>query len=254
MPTERLAKFVFEIASPERIAILRAVAEAPRRHAEVADRLSITGSETTRHLSRLTAIRLIEKDPEGRYRPTPLADALLVSLPLLDFLSHRGEYLVAHDLAHLEPRFLARLGELNDCRLIEGTYPVIAAQDAALRSARRRIWVVTDHRFEQALPILREKAAQGAEVRVIRPRRALEEERAPPDRVPRNYAVRLVPEVREFLAVLDDQAGLALASRSGPPDLSRMLLITDPTGYRWAEDRFSHLWTHAQEWRVGRSP
>lgn len=252
MPTERLSKFVFEIASSERISILRALHERPLRHSEIAERLSLTGSETTRHLTRLASIRLIEKDPEGRYRPTNLTEALLVGLPFLDFLSRREEYLADHDPLPLGPSFVARLGELNEGRLIDGTYPVIAAQDAGLREARRRIWVVTDHRFEQALPLLREKASQGTDVRVVRPRRALDEERSPSARVDRNYAVRLLPEVRVFLAVLDDQAGLSLPNRSGVPDLSAMFLLTDPKGYRWAEDLFQHLWAQAAEWRAAR--
>jgi predicted transcriptional regulator len=247
--TERLAKFVFEVASPERIGILRGLHERPLRHAELAERLSMTESETTRHLARLASLRLIEKDTEGRYRGTPLAEALLVALPLFDFLSRRDEYIVEHDLAALDPTFVVRLGELNDGRLIDGTYPVIAAQEAALRDAHRRIWVVTDHRFEQALPLLRERASHGADVRVVRPRRALEEERSPVSRVERNYPVRLLPEVRIFLAVLDTQAGLSLPARAGVPDLSRMLLLTDTLGYRWAEDLFRSLWNRAEEWR-----
>jgi predicted transcriptional regulator len=241
---------MFEIASAERIAMLRALAAGGLRHAEVADRLSMTGSETTRHLGRLTASRLVEKDPDGRYRATPLAVVLLQALPLLDFLSLRADYLLTHDLSDLDPAFVVRLGELVDGTIVEGTYPVIAAQDAALRGARRRIWVVSDERFEQAIPVMREKAAAGAEVRIVRPRRVLEEERSARTRVERNYAVRLVPKVSVFLAVLDDQAGLALPTPGGPPDLSRMLLLTDPRGYHWAEDLFGHLWTRATEWRT----
>ena len=252
MPTERLAKFLFEVASPERISILRALRGHPLRHAEITEQLSMTGSETTRHLNRLVAIRMIEKDPEGRYRVTPLAELMLVALPLFDFVSQRDDYLVAHDLSVLEPKFIARLGELNDARLIDGTYPVIAYQDAALREARTRIWVVTDHPFQQALPLLREKASQGTDVRVVRPRRMLQEERAPDSRVERNYAVRLLPEIRIFLAVLDTQAGVSFSVRSGPPDLSSMLLLTDPDGYCWAEDLFLHMWSRAEELRAAR--
>ena len=44
MSTERLAKFLFEIASAERIAMLRALAAGGLRHSEVADRLSAGGT------------------------------------------------------------------------------------------------------------------------------------------------------------------------------------------------------------------
>ena len=254
MPTDRLAKFLFEIASAERISILRALHERPLRHTEIAEQLSMTGSETTRHLARLTAIRLIEKEAEGRYVLTVLADALIVSLPFYDFLAGRDEYLLAHDLSGVGPGFVARLGELNDGRLVEGTYAVVALQETALRAADRRIWVVTDQRFEQALPILRAKASKGADVRVVRPRSVLDEERSPSSRVERNYEVRLLHEVPFFLAVLDDQAGLALPRRSGGPDLANMLLLTDPAGFRWAADLFLSIWAEAEAWRKPLKP
>src|SRR2546427_8502210 len=52
MESTGLARFLFELASDERLGILGAIEEKPLRHAQIARRLKITDSETTRHLNR----------------------------------------------------------------------------------------------------------------------------------------------------------------------------------------------------------
>ena len=254
MAPDDLAGFLFEIASPERLAILRAVGEKSLRHAGVADRLSMTGSETTRHLNRLVAAGLVAKNPAGEYSATPLARLLLAGLPLLEFLTEHRRFLLDHDLSSLDPRFVARLGELGQGSFTNGTYHVVAVQDNALRAVERRIWVATEQMFEQAIPIFREKVGHGVDVRVIRPLRVAREEGRTLPRVERNFPVRLLPEVGLFVAVLDDQAGICFPTLDGRVDMSMMLLLKDPAGYRWAEDLFAELWARAREWRHPSSP
>jgi len=250
MGSKDLGRFLFELASDERLAILESISVKPRKHAEIARTLSMTGSETTRHLNRLIGAGLVTKDPEGRFVPTGLAEALQAGLPLLEFLTDRRPYLLGHRVSVLEPPFLERLGELRRATFELGTYQVVAVQESSLRTARRRIWVVTEQRFEQALPILREKAAQAADVRVIRSRRFLEDERRSRRDVSRNFPVRVLPEVPLFLAVLDDRAGICLPSNDGKVDMATMLLATDADGCRWAEDLFLSLWNRAAVWHA----
>ncbi len=255
VPDRELSTFLFEIASNERLGILEAIVERPRKHSELARALDMTGSETTRHLSRLTGAGLVEKNPKGEYEATPLARALWAGLPYLAFLSAHREFVTSHDLTALEPGFVARLGELARAAFHHGAYEVVAVQEAALRDVRRRAWVATQQRFEQAIPILREKSAAGADVRVVRPRAMVEQERRAGRDVERNFSFRLLPEVRLFLAVLDDRAGLCLPATDGHLDMATMILVTDPDGYRWSEDLFLRIWERADESRLGlRSP
>lgn len=250
MGSEELPQFLFEIASEERLGVLEAVAERPLRHAEIARRLKMTGSETTRHLNRLTAAGLVERNGRGEYEPTQLARALRLGLPFFEFLVAHRAYLLAHQVRILEPPFVERLGELGRATFVEGTYRVVAVQEAALREVTRRIWVVTEQPFEQALPILREKAEHGADVRVVRPRDRLEEEKRTGPDIQRNFPVKSLAAVNLFLAVLDDQAGLCLPTLDGKIDMGTMIQVRDPEGRRWAEDLFSRLWSRADDWRI----
>jgi predicted transcriptional regulator len=250
MEAGRLSEFLFEIASDERLGILEALGKKPLKHSEIARRLSMTGSETTRHLARLSEAGLVARNGRAEYELTPVAETLRVGLPFLEFLARHRDYLLRHRFTGVPAAFVERLGELIEGKFVGGTYDVVAAQETALRAVARRIWVVTEQRFDLALPILREKAGKGADVRVVRARRLLEEEKRTGRDVKRNFPVRALPEIAVFLAVLDDQAGLCLPTADGKVDMATMVLLTDPAGFRWAHDLFLDLWGRAEAWRT----
>jgi predicted transcriptional regulator len=248
MESESLARFLFELASDERLGILDAIAEKPMRHAQIARHLKMTDSETTRHLNRLASAGLLMKNPQSQYEPTNLARLVSAGFPFFRFLLSNREFLQKHNVRVLPSGFVERLGALTAGTFVTGMYDVAAAQVRYLRAVKQRIWVLTDQMFEQALPILREKAKAGADVRVIRSREGFEREiaRLPP--VERNYPVRLVPDARIFLAVLDDVAGVCFPTVDGKVDMEAMMLLTDPSGHRWASDLFAQAWSEAREW------
>jgi predicted transcriptional regulator len=249
MRREALARILFEVASPERLELLDVVLERPRKHAELARLISMSGSETTRHLSRLASAGLVARNLRGQYEPTGLALALRQGLPFFEYLTAHQEYLRRHSVVNIDPSFVARLAELGRGAFIAGAYQVVAAQEAALRSAKSRIWILTEQRFEQAIPILRDNAARGRDVRVLRPRRAMEDEEAGRSpAIARNYPVRTLPETPVFLAVIDDQAGICLPSVDGAVDMTTMILVRDPAGVRWVSELFGRYWSVGQEW------
>lgn len=253
MTSEGLPEFLFEVASPERLGILDALGAHPMKHADIARGLGMTGSETTRHLRRLLSAGLVSKEADGRYCPTALAEALRAGLPFFDFLVRHRRFVQLHHLPELDHTFLERMGELCHGSVLQGAYQVVAVQESALRAVERRIWVITEQRFEAALPILREKAGLGADVRVVRPKELITAEKLAGREVHRNFSLRVLPRVDSFLAVLDDQAGFCLPGLDGKVDLSAMLLLTDADGYRWAEDLYRWYWEKAEAWRPSAS-
>ncbi len=77
---------------------------------------------------------------------------------------------------------------------------------------------------------MRTKAAEGADVRVMRPRAGFGDAIPALSGVGRNYPVRLLEETRIFLAVLDDLAGIGFPTADGKADMATMLLVGDPPG------------------------
>src|SRR2546427_12047482 len=227
MESTRLARFLFELASDERLGILEVIEEKPLRHAQAARGLKIRASETTRHLNRLASRGLLTKKPQSQYERTRLRRLVSAGFPFFRFLLANREFLQKHDVQVVPTAFVERLGALNGGTFVTGMYDVAAAQERYLRAVKQRIWVLTDQLFEAAVPVMREKAAAGADVRVIRSREGVQRETARLPPVQRNYPVRLVSEARIFFSVLDHGAGGGFPDPQGKGGKEAMLLLVD---------------------------
>src|SRR2546425_12743914 len=136
MESTGLARFLFELASDERLGILDAVAERPLRHAQIARHLRMTVSETTRHLNRLTSAGLVAKNPQSQFEPTNLARLVSGAFPLFHFLLANREFLLKHNVGVVPAEFVDRLGALNGGTFVTGMYDVAAAQERYLRAVK----------------------------------------------------------------------------------------------------------------------
>src|SRR2546427_8165945 len=124
MESTRLARFLFELASDERLGILEVIEEKPLRHAQIARRLKITDSETTRHLNRLASTGLLTKNPQSQYEPTSLARLVSAGFPFFRFLLANREFLLKHDVRVVPAEFVERLGAVNGGKFRTGVYDV----------------------------------------------------------------------------------------------------------------------------------
>src|SRR3989442_4350834 len=143
MESTGLARFLFELASEERLGILAAISEKPLRHAQIARRLGMTDSETTRHLNRLTVAGLVTKGPQSEYEPSNLARLVSADFPFFRFLLAQREFLLNHNVLVLPPGFVERLGALSGGGLTKGTYNVVASPKRSLGTAERPVTVIS---------------------------------------------------------------------------------------------------------------
>src|SRR2546425_6372260 len=215
MESTGLARFLFELASDERLGILEVMEEKPLRHAQIARRLKITDSETTRHLNRLASTGLLTKNPQSQYEPTSLARLVSAGFPFFRFLLANREFLQKHDVRVVPTEFVERLGALNGGTFVTGMYDVAAAQERYLRAVKQRIWVLTDQLFEAAVPGVRGKAGARAGGRVVPSREGVQHVTARPPSGHCNYPVRLVSEARILFSVPDDRASVCVPAPDG---------------------------------------
>ncbi|MCI4336759.1 MAG: helix-turn-helix domain-containing protein [Thermoplasmata archaeon] len=245
MAPEPLADFLFEVASPERLQILSRLSGGARSHTELSRQLARSGSETSRHLQRLTAAGLVEKGPRGKYALTSIARVFYAGLPFLEYLVANRGYLQSHDLGGLEPHFLSRVGELSQGTLTFGAYATVAAQEGALTNVRARVWMVSDEPIDPLLPASRAKLPHGIDVRFLLPARASGPPGSRTIEVPSLISIRTIKPPGLSLVVVDEQAWIRFPTLDGPMDRSTMILLRDPVGLRWAEELFQHLWGQA---------
>lgn len=242
---EDVAGLLFELASTERLGVLLLTQTEALRLSQIAKRLNMTTSETSRNLDRLKDQRLIEKGSNGRYELTSYGKVVISLLPLLKSLTDHREYILTHDLTILPQEFIMRLGELIPCLVFKGVYKVVKVQEETMRKVKNRFWIMSKEAFHTAIPIIKEKLRENVDIRMIIPEAKL----SSPDFEFLNdegsINCRILHEVNMVLAVLDREGGICLPSLNGDIDISTMLGV-NPKSSKWLEDLYLHYWEKAE--------
>jgi predicted transcriptional regulator len=89
-------------------------------------------------------VRLVLKDPDGRYNITPYGRLVLKQLSGLEFISHHGDYFSSHTLESLPPELVCRMGDLSLCRTLEHVIASWGNVEDVIRGAEEYVWAATD--------------------------------------------------------------------------------------------------------------
>ncbi len=237
---------LFELSHPTRLEILRLITATPMRLTKIADRVSANNPEVSRHLERLRAAGLVEREPKGAYLASPLGHFILSSLPGLDFLARHSDYFRDHDLSLLPEPFVGRLGELNACERAEGTY--VGLERGLEIYGRSEEWfssLAPEYLPDsvEVVPDVREKLSQGVTFRTI----VEPTFRIPPslEPTPQNR-FRVVPKLPLGLGVSEKEAMIVFPDLKGRIDLSVAFSSDDERFLRWCEDLVGWLWSRGE--------
>ncbi len=240
------SELLFELSHPTRLEILRLVTETPMRLTKIADRVSANNPEVSRHLERLRAAGLVEREPKGPYLASPLGNFILSSLPGLDFLARHSDYFRDHDLSLLPEPFVGRLGELNACERAEGTY--VGIERGLEIYGRSEEWfssLASEYLPDsvEVVPDVREKLSQGVTFRTI----VEPTFRMPPslEPTPQNR-FRVVPKLPLGLGVSEKEAMIVFPDLKGRIDVSVAFSSDDERFLRWCEDLVEWLWNRGE--------
>ncbi len=241
-----ISELLFELSHPTRLEILRLITETPMRLTKIADRVGANNPEVSRHLDRLRAAGLVEREPEGTYLVSPLGLYVLSSLPGLDFLARNSDYFRDHDLSLLPDPFVGRLGELNACERAEGTYVGIEKGIEIYGQSEDWFSTLTPEYLPdsvEVVPDVREKLSQGVTFRTI----VGPTFRLPPSLEPTpENRFRVVPKLPLGLGVSEKEAMIVFPDLKGRIDLSVAFSSDDERFLRWCEDLVEWLWSRGE--------
>lgn len=85
-------ELLFELANPVRYDILRQIAVRPRRLTKLAVLVDASAPEVSRHMERLGAVGVAEKNIDGCYALAPIGHIVMNCLPSLEFVSREFDY------------------------------------------------------------------------------------------------------------------------------------------------------------------
>ncbi|MFW9921463.1 MAG: helix-turn-helix transcriptional regulator [Candidatus Thorarchaeota archaeon] len=239
---EGVEKIFFELASENRLAILRLLQASTLKMQDIAREIDVTPTESLRQLQRLGEAGLVQRQPDGSYTSTQYGTLVLRISASIDFLWRHREYFSKHDLLRLPPQFNNRIGELSGATLILDTIESLNIGQRIMMDATEYAWGIAEGHIPELMgPIMDEKVQSGLGIRMLIPHSALS-----PSATPHNVELRGISEVPLGIALTESSAVVSFRFADGGLDYAGFS-GTDPIFLDWAKDLFLYYWNRARE-------
>ena len=240
---DEIVKLLFDISSSYRLTLLFAVRKENLRLTQLAEKISATIQETSRHLGRLIDAKLIEKNSDGSYTVTSYGRLVLILLSSYNFLSKNKDYFLSHDISFLPQEFIERIGELSLYEYSLNVSNVLRHIEQVISSAKEYIWLMADQAVITGPSINQAIGNRDVSVNIIIPKSSLTpEEYQQIKRLLRDkLELKLVPDenIKIGIAMNEKIAGIAFPDLKGKMDFNSGFTSGSIDFHKWCGDLFS---------------
>jgi predicted transcriptional regulator len=245
---KRLDLLFYELASEDRLAILRELCTSNLKMQDVARKLDLTATEASRQLQRMSQAKLIERGSEGTYTTTQLGRLFLALSVSMEFVYKHDNYFLNHDLTRIPLPFVHRLGELSQGILVADLIADLARWEALITGAQDHLWVMTPRAMGHLTRLSAVKLSEGLKIRSI----MNEENREAKVSLPssKNAERKLIQEVPLIMIISEKEASVSFPNGriNGEADFASSFFGSDRTFLNWTNDLFLYYWVQAKTW------
>jgi predicted transcriptional regulator len=238
-----LEKLLFDLASEDRLAILKELNVKPLKMNEVARKLGLTATENFRQLTRLSEAKLIQKQPEGNYTLTEYGKLTLNLLPALEVTNRNKDYFLNHDLWRLPPAFVSRIGELSGAALCMDTIENINRAARLVADAEKYVWGLGDKALDSIGVTMAESLKKGVKFRFMFHESLLAQYKPVLSEL-KMVEKRTLTSIPAMVFCTEKEAALSLYNMEGRMDYAGFY-GNDPAFVNWTKDLFSFYWEKA---------
>lgn len=250
--SESFFQLLFELSHESRYRILQFLKNEPLRVTDIAKRLDLTSQEISRHVSRLSQIKVVSKDNNNYYNLSPLGLLCLRNLEGLSFTSNNIDYFNTHNTTCLPEEYLKRLSELNGSIFIDNVMDFLQYIVKIIQDAQESILIASDYFPVHALSEVKSGLEKGLRLKVIEPTKGFLGPKFSLDEVNENkfediifssvVEKRSVNTNHMFILASEREALFALPTIKNEINY-RGYYILESVALKWIHDLFTNLWT-----------
>ncbi len=243
---KRLNLLFFELASEDRLNILRELNNNNLKMQEIARKLDLTATESSRQLQRMSKAELIERLPEGSYTVTQFGKLILSLSSSIEFALKHKQYFLNHNVWQLPSSFILRLGELSQGELLMEMGVVMIRWEELIKAAEEHLWVMTPQRIPSLVRVIEERHLRGVKLRYITTERLVST--YPKSMLTGQNIERRIFDGFDFgVLATEKEAMFGLPFMDGTPNPSGVF-GHDPLFLSWVHDLFLYYWDQAKRY------
>ncbi len=237
---------LFVLSSADRMKLLSEIKSQELRLTDLAERLSASVQETSKHLTRLVDCKLTEKTSGGTYALTSFGKVVFDVLPSLNFVGEHRKYFLTHDLTFLPKELLLRLGQLSENRFYSHVANVLVECQHLLGMAESYFWWMVD----EPLPwFITKKFPTAPAVEPEFSARVLLPHSTTADAVLRARQIvggradfRFAEKIKVGIALNEKMAGIVFPDNEGRIDFSSGFIGYSTVFQKWCQDLYIWAW------------
>ena len=240
-----------ELASEVRLRILFDLQEKPSRVTTLAKKYNVTAQEVHRNFERMVNSGLISKQKNTQYAITTFGRAICAQIPAVSFLSQNKEFFKTHSFEGLSPKFLRRIGELENSVQIIGVSKVLEIWKKIYKNANEYIFNVLSETPLDLVELMINRVKKGTQYRHIISENAsipkgrkklLEKSGFYPLLEAGKIERRMLKSVQISVILNENSAAVIFPDFSGAPDMRSIFYSQDENFRGWCLDYFKHCW------------
>ncbi len=255
---EETSSEFLELASEVRLKILSELMQKPSRVTILAKKFNVTAQEVHRNFDRMSTMGLIQKQKNNFYAITTFGKAMYAQIPSISFLSSNKEFFKSHSFENMSPKFLRRIGELNNCEQISGVSKTLEVWKKIYQDANEYIFNVLSETPLDLIELMIKRVKLGAKYKHIISENAsipkgrkklLEKSGFYPLLESGKIERRMLKSVQISVILNENSAAVMFPDLSGTPDLRSMFYSDDEEFRNWCLDYFKHCWNISDSFR-----
>jgi len=251
--SEKTSNDFLELASEQRLNIIKELAKNELTISKLANILDATKPEIHRNVTRLTKSGLIKKNSDGDYGLTVYGKAILIQIPSLSFFAENNLFFSNHTLGNLEEKFVQRIGSLQNKKQVKGYVKTLEKWRKIHENAEKYIYnILSEVPYSgDIIEVISKQLKNDLHIRsvfsdkVIVPeeRKKIFKEKDFQKYVKNgNLERRIKKNVTVVVLVSDKESAVFFPNDEGITDLSEMFYSSDPKFCEWCLDYFEWCW------------
>ena len=242
---KRLDTLFYELASQDRLAILRELCGSSLKMQDVARKLELTATEASRQLQRMSQAKLIERGPEGTYATTLFGKLLLTLSASMQLAYSHDEYFLTHDAQRIPLPFVNRLGELAQSTLVTDLNQDLNRWEKIIKEAKDHVWVMAPQAMGHLSRVVADKLAEGIKIRSITSEKGQDTKTSLP--TGKNVERKRLPTVTVIIIKSENEGSISFPRIEGNVDFASFF-GSEPSFMRYLTDLFLYSWDQAKIW------
>ncbi len=254
--SDKIAAEFLDLASEQRLNIIQNLSEKSYTVSGMAKHLEATVPEVHRNFSRLTKSGFITKNVDSTYNLTLFGHTVCQQIPWIVFLSGNKRYFADHSYKGIPTKFIHRIGELSNSKIINGYVRVLETWNHIYKNAEKYIYnILVEVSYSSDLvETLMTKLEGNVNIRSIFSESAIVSEERSKILKEKNFKKfitdetlkrKMTKDVKTVVVLNEKEATVCFPSNKNEVDLSKTFYSKDHDFHEWCFDYFDYSWRNS---------